>query len=83
MTACKTTTRRPVQRLQDHGILGEKTILGHCIHVNTAEMDIIKATDTMCVNNPESNMGNAVVIPRCCSSIKGHPHRHGHRRIYQ
>ena len=52
--------RRPVQRLQDHGILGSKTILGHCIHVNTAEMDIIKATDTMCVNNPESNMGNAV-----------------------
>jgi len=54
--------RRPVQRLQDHGILGSKTILGHCIHVNTAEMDIIKATDTMVVNNPESNMGNAVGI---------------------
>lgn len=54
--------RRPVQRLQDHSILGPKTILGHCIHVNTAEMDIIKATDTMVVNNPESNMGNAVGI---------------------
>ena len=54
--------RRPIQRLQDHSILGPKTILGHCIHVNTAEMDIIKATDTMCVNNPESNMGNAVGI---------------------
>jgi len=54
--------RRPVQRLQDHGILGEKTLLGHCIHVNTAEMDIIKATNTMVVNNPESNMGNAVGI---------------------
>ena len=52
--------RRPVQRLQDHGILGPRTILGHCIHVNTAEMEIIQATDTMCVNNPESNMGNAV-----------------------
>ena len=52
--------RRPVQRLQDHGILGPKTILGHCIHVNSAEIDIIKATDTMVVNNPESNMGNAV-----------------------
>lgn len=52
--------RRPVQRLQDHGILGDKTILGHCIHVNTAEMEIIKETGTMCVNNPESNMGNAV-----------------------
>ncbi len=52
--------RRPVQRLQDHGILGPKTILGHCIHVNTAEMEIIRETGTMCVNNPESNMGNAV-----------------------
>ena len=54
--------RRPVQRLQDHGILGPKTILGHCIHVNAAEMDILKATDTMCVNNPESNLSNAVGI---------------------
>ena len=54
--------RRPVQRLQDHGILGPKTILGHCIHVNSAEIDIIKNTDTMVVNNPESNMGNAVGI---------------------
>ena len=52
--------RRPVQRLQDHGILGPKTILGHCIHVNTAEMEILRETGTMCVNNPESNMGNAV-----------------------
>ena len=54
--------RRPVQRLQDHNILGPKTLLGHCIHVNTNEMDIIKATDTMVVNNPESNMGNAVGV---------------------
>ncbi len=52
--------RRPVQRLQDHGILGPKTLLGHCIHVNTAEIEIIKETGTMVVNNPESNMGNAV-----------------------
>ena len=54
--------RRPVQRLHDHGILGPRTILGHCIHVNTAEMELIKETDTMVVNNPESNMGNAVGI---------------------
>ena len=52
--------RRPVQRLQDHGILGPKTILGHCIHVKSAEIEIIKNTGTMVVNNPESNMGNAV-----------------------
>lgn len=52
--------KRPVERLRDFGILGPKTILGHCIHVNDDEMDIIKETDTMVVNNPESNMGNAV-----------------------
>ncbi|MBR3641846.1 MAG: putative aminohydrolase SsnA, partial [Oscillibacter sp.] len=54
--------RRPVQRLHDHGILGERTLLGHCIHVNPAEMELIAETKTMVVNNPESNMGNAVGI---------------------
>ena len=61
--------RRPIQRLQDHGILGDKTILGHCIHVNTAEMEIIQHTNTMVVNNPESNMGNAIGI---CPVIQLH-----------
>ena len=51
---------RPVNRLMNHGILGERTILGHCIHVSPAEMDLIRETGTMVVNNPESNMGNAV-----------------------
>ena len=51
---------RPVNRLLYNGILGDRTLLGHCIHVSPAEMDIIKQTGTMVVNNPESNMGNAV-----------------------
>ena len=51
---------RPVNRLLYNGILGDKTLLGHCIHVSPAELDIIKETGTMVVNNPESNMGNAV-----------------------
>ncbi len=51
---------RAVNRLLYNGILGEKTMLGHCIHLSPAEMDIIKETDTMVVNNPQSNMGNAV-----------------------
>ncbi|MBQ7485233.1 MAG: putative aminohydrolase SsnA [Oscillospiraceae bacterium] len=54
--------RRPVQRLHDHGILGAKTLLGHCIHVNPAEIDLIAQTGTMVVNNPESNMSNAVGV---------------------
>ncbi len=51
---------RPVNRLLYNGILGERTILGHCIHLSPAEMDILAETGTMVVNNPQSNMGNAV-----------------------
>ena len=50
----------PVDRLVKWGILGEKTILGHCIHLTEPEMNTISASNTMVVNNPESNMGNAV-----------------------
>nr|MCR5304017.1 amidohydrolase family protein [Lachnospiraceae bacterium] len=50
----------PVERLMYNKILGEKTLLGHCIHLSPGEMEIIKETGTMVVNNPESNMGNAV-----------------------
>lgn len=52
--------KRLIYRLFDMGILGEKTICGHCIHINEAEMDLLKETNTMVVHNPESNMGNAV-----------------------
>ncbi|MDL2217652.1 putative aminohydrolase SsnA [Christensenellaceae bacterium OttesenSCG-928-M15] len=52
--------KRTVFRLHDMGIIGEKTLYGHCIHMSPAEMDLIKKTNTMVVNNPESNMGNAV-----------------------
>ena len=44
-------------------MLGDKTLLGHCIYVNDHEMDLIKETDTMVVHNPESNMGNACGCP--------------------
>ena len=61
---------RSVNRLLNHGILGPKTLLGHCIHVNPAEMDILKEMDTMVVNNPESNMGNAVGCAPILQMIK-------------
>lgn len=52
--------KRCVERLFDMNILGEKTIAGHCIHINEREMEILAKTNTMVVHNPESNMGNAV-----------------------
>ncbi len=51
----------PIERLDRlGGILGPKTMLGHCIHLTDSELDTIARTGTMVVNNPESNMGNAV-----------------------
>ena len=54
---------RTVERLHAMGILGPKTVAGHCIYIDDREMDLLKATDTMVVHNPESNMGNAVGAP--------------------
>ena len=55
--------KRIVDRLMDCNILGEKTLLGHCIYINPHEMELIKDTNTMVVHNPESNMGNACGCP--------------------
>ena len=57
---------RPVNRLLYNGILGEKTMLGHCIHISPAEMDIIKETGTMVVNNPSPTRATQSDAPRSC-----------------
>ena len=52
--------KRVVERLNEFGIFGKKTLAVHCIHVDENELNILKDTDTYVVHNPESNMGNAV-----------------------
>lgn len=52
-----------VKRLETAGILGRKTLAVHCVHVTPEEMDILQATQTNVVHNPESNLGNAVGYP--------------------
>jgi len=43
-------------------VLGRKSIAAHCVHINEAETDILKETDTAVVHNPQSNANNAVGI---------------------
>lgn len=52
--------KRVVERLFDHGMLGEKSLCIHCVHVNPAEMELLRETNTPVIHNPQSNMGNAV-----------------------
>ncbi len=49
-----------VERWYDEGVLSDKTIAVHCIHIGDNEMDLLKEKNTIVVHNPESNMGNAV-----------------------
>ncbi len=51
---------RVVERLQQAGILGPKTIAAHCVHVDRIETEILLDSGTMVVHNPRSNMNNAV-----------------------
>jgi putative selenium metabolism protein SsnA len=60
--AMKNFGRTVVERLNDAGVLGPKTIAAHCVHVNEREMDILKSTDTSVVHNPQSNINNAVGV---------------------
>ncbi|MFW6134074.1 MAG: putative aminohydrolase SsnA [Elusimicrobiota bacterium] len=49
-----------VQRFQDAGVLGEKCILNHCVHLDENEMNMIRQNNCSVIHNPESNMCNAV-----------------------
>jgi putative selenium metabolism protein SsnA len=53
-----------VERLHRLSVTGEKSIFVHCVHVDESEMDIVKATNTVIVHNPESNMNNAVGVTK-------------------
>jgi len=53
---------RVVERLNEFGVLGPKTIAAHCVHVDTYEKEILRQTGTRVVHNPRSNMNNAVGV---------------------
>jgi putative selenium metabolism protein SsnA len=52
--------RRVIERLHDNRILNERSIVVHCVHVTDAEIDLLAGSGVAVVNNPESNMSNAV-----------------------
>lgn len=62
---------RPIERLYDFGMLGEKSQIVHCVHLTPLEIDLFRETRTRVINNPQSNMGNAVgcsPVPKLISS---------------
>lgn len=46
----------PIEVLADLEILGPKTLLAHCVHVNAAEIAILAESDTSVAHCPECNL---------------------------
>jgi len=49
-----------IDRLADAGVLGPKTILGHCTHLDSASLDLARDAGCWFAHNTRSNMNNAV-----------------------
>jgi len=49
-----------IDRLAEAGVLGPKTILGHCTHLDKASLDMAREAGCWFAHNPRSNMNNAV-----------------------
>lgn len=54
--------RRIMDRFLDFAIPGPKTIFVHGVHFGERELDLLRSTDSMLVNAPESNMNNGLSV---------------------
>jgi putative selenium metabolism protein SsnA len=54
------TGMRVVERLQNQGILGPKTIAAQCVHIDAKESLLLQQTGTWVSHQPRSNMRQAV-----------------------
>jgi len=51
---------RAAERLERHGILGERTIVAHAVHVDAREIEVLAESRTWVTHQPRSNMNNGV-----------------------
>ncbi|MVX63796.1 amidohydrolase family protein [Clostridium chromiireducens] len=56
----KNFNKTPIERLEEHGLLRENSILSHCIYLSENDMDILKKYKVYVALNPTSNFNNAV-----------------------
>jgi putative selenium metabolism protein SsnA len=61
---------RVIERLFKYGVLSEKSIAVHCIHITSGEMDMLNESKVAVVHNPQSNMGNAVGVSPVLDMLK-------------
>ena len=59
-----------MDRFVNFGIPGSKTIFVHGTCLEPAELDVLQATDSILVNNPESNMNNGLGVSPILDMLK-------------
>jgi putative selenium metabolism protein SsnA len=62
--------QKVMARFAEFGIPGNKTIFVHGTCLEPAEMDLLHATDSILVNNPESNMNNGLGVSPVLDFLK-------------
>ena len=62
--------RGVMDRFLDFGIPGPKTIFVHGVQFKSRELDLLRSTDSMLVNNPESNMNNGLGVAPILDMLK-------------
>jgi len=65
----KKSNKRVVERLAELGILGEKTIAVHAVHIDAKEIQLLSDSKTWVTHQPRSNMNNAVGMAEVESMI--------------
>jgi len=63
--------KRVVERLHAAGILGPRSILAHCVHVDAWEMEMLRDMGTWVTHQPRSNMNNAVGVAPVETMLRG------------
>lgn len=61
---------RVVDRLQQHAILGPKTIVAHAVHVDAREIELLASSGSWVTHQPRSNMNNAVGLTAVAAMLR-------------
>ena len=61
---------RVVERLEKHGILTDRTLVAHAVHVEPREIEILADRGTWVSHQPRSNMNNAVGVAEVESMLR-------------
>lgn len=65
------SSKRVVNRLNERGILEEKTIVAHAIHVDAYEVELLVGTGKWVRHQPRLNMNNGVGVTELPSKSGG------------